>query len=974
MKKCLLTIIILIGFLTVSQSQINRDSFLNFKSNLTEYSEANQQIYEFIKSGKNDIIWSEEFDGGIPGDWQIVDNNDFCTFQHTYDGPQGQFSGGVLSLQSTTSDNGFVIIDSDLCNSIEKDDGFQPVDAYLQSPEINLTDYENVVLSFEHAFRYLYSNDDSPLQVLVSNDNENWVSFDVRSGVQSNHMSSNPVYQAINISEVAGGEESVWIRFHKSGTTHYYWMIDDVSISAFAQSDLTIETVKYGGYRNIPGGQQQQLNLSASVFNNGSINLNDVMVHVDINDRLFNESSNTVSVGAGEEKEIFFEETFLPVYKGEYKMMFSFSYNLFNDELGMYSYEETFWVTDSVYSRDDNSYTVALPADVGIPFKAGNRFDISNPAEATSLGVVLHHQSEPGAIIKGLIYEIIDDDFLKVVETSEYTVVELDIPEDYTSEPVNLVLPLEENLELEPGNSYLVAVEYIGVDEIAVVAGTSGVSQPEGASYIFYNDEWHEETITPLIRLYLGNNEAEGNVLLDFTTLDASCGDANGSAKIYPLTGTPPFSFKWSTTPAQTTQTAVSLAEGTYEVTVTDHLGYSATSQVEIIDMGGATPEVDYSINEPTGCGNSDGSIIIDPSAEYDYLWSTGYTGENLENISAGTYMVSITDQEDNCMLELLFYVNDSDVGQILADINHVSCFGGLDGSVAIEFDGDVEDPSYIWSTGETGNTIENLKADTYSVTATYNSCMKMKDFDVNEPDELLIEFEVTELFCYGENTGAIISEVTGGTIPYNYFWNTGSTNDSIYDLTAGNYSLTVTDNNNCKAFNSVNLSEPEAIVIMVDTIIEPTGNENNGAIKIIVAGGTGNEYIFEWNHGPTTQNVTGLPAGNYIVTVTDEAGCSESKSFQIGEVGVDSFPSQKVVSLFPNPAEDYVIIKYGDVMGEVVLYVHDIFGKLIYKEGQNVSEINETYRLNTETFVPGVYIIVVRTIEGDITRKLVVR
>ncbi len=974
MKKYLVLTLIICGILSkVIGQQPSHANQTIINDKIEKSALLYEYIYDLVGKGKSEVIWSEDFDGEIPVDWQMVDNNDFCTFQHTYDAPQGQFSGGVLPLQSTTSDNGFVIIDSDLCNSGNEGD-YQYVDAFLQSPAINLSDHQNVVLSFEHAFRYLHSNDESPIQVLVSTDNENWVSYDVRNGVQSNHMSPNPVYQAINISEIAGEEESVWIRFHKSEVTHYYWMIDDVSLVAFAESDLIIENVNYGGYSNIPGGQQQPLDLSATIFNDGSINIDDVMVHVDINDRLFNESSSEALVGPGEKKEIFLEETFLPEYKGEYNMIFSFSYDLFDDELGMYVYEDSFWVTDSIYSRDDNSYTEGISADAGMPFIVGNRFDFTFPVEATSLGLVLHHQTDPGAIIKGVLYEIDGDDFINVAETSEYTVEEPDIPEDYTEDPVSVVLSFEGSIELEQDKSYIAAIEYIGVDDDAVIAGTTGITQPAGASFMFYDGEWHEETITPLIRLFLGNNQAEGNILLDYTTIDATCGVANGSAKVYPLTGTPPFSFEWNTQPVQNTQTATNLAEGTYEVTVTDYIGYEATVEVEIIDLGGVTPEVDYSINEPAGCGNSDGSIIIDPQDEYDYLWSTGYTGKDLEDISAGTYMVTITEQEDKCTLELLFYVDDSDAAEILSDITHVRCFGNSDGSIALSLDGEVDDPSYIWSTGETENTIENLKAGTYSVTVADSGCMRMDDFDVNEPDELLIEFDVTEPLCHGGNSGAIYSEVTGGTSPYNYYWNTGSGEEYITELFAGNYKLTVTDDNNCKETKTVELTDPDELIITVDTIIEPTGSENDGAIKIFVTGGAENSYSFKWNHGPTTQNVYDLPAGTYTVTVTDVAGCSVSKTFKIGEVWIDKLLSSDIISVYPNPADNYANIKFDGAVGDVEITVNNVFGKTVYKTSLNVGESNKTYMIDTSNMIPGLYLIMVRTDEGDLPLKLIIQ
>ncbi len=970
-------LLISVFFCAISISKGQHDQVYELPSDyshLFKDSDIHAQQQKFTGISKEDIIWYEDFDGSLPATWEVVDNNDFCTFHHTYDGPQGHYSAGIGPLQSTTSHNGFMILDSDLCNSSP---GFWPdtVNAFLQTPGIDLSDHPNVLLSFEHSFRYLYSFEHSLLQVLVSNDSINWVSYDVRNNIQPNHMSPNPLYQMVNISDVAGGEESVWIRFHKVNATYYYWMLDDVSLIEFDESELSIKSVKHGGYSLIPGGQQSPAYLSANVINEGSMPVSDVELKVDINDFFFNESTAISEIGPGEEVEIIIDEPFTPGGKGKYNIVFSLWHESFNNEPVKTSYETSVWVTDTVYSRDDNIYSEGISAEAGEPFIIGNRFDIFSSVEATSVGFVLYHQTEPGAQIKALIYEITDDGFLVIAETGEYTLTDSDIPEDYMYDPVSVVLPFTEHLVLEPDNQYLAAVEYGGGDDIVVIAGSTGIEQPADASYTYADGVWQSEDVTPLVRLCFGNNEADSEILLKFTTEDAYCGEANGSATVYPLTGTPPFSYAWDTEPVQTSQTATDLPEGTYQVTVTDYYGYEATGTVIIYDLGGTMPLVEYEIVNPEGCGESNGAIYIhplDPEAEYDYFWSTGHTTQNIENISAGTYMLTITDQIDNCQLELTFFVNDSDAPEIIADITNVSCYGYSDGAIDITLEGEIYDPSYMWSTGETSSTIENLKAGIYSLTVTDSGCMAMDEFEVTQPDKLFISFDVTEPLCHGEKTGEISAVVSGGTSPYNYYWSTGATGETTTNIAAGKYFITVTDVNTCKIKDSVVVNEPTDIIIEADTIIHPTTGENNGAIYLAVTGGTGN-YEYQWKHGPTTKDITGLPAGTYTVTIIDENGCMETKTFILEEVYVNNILSGAEIVVYPNPANDYTIIEFKAPLGATNIYLKDMYGKRVFEDKITVTDKNRSYLLNTHGFKPGVYIIIISTLDGIASLQLII-
>ncbi|WP_299008047.1 PKD domain-containing protein, partial [uncultured Tenacibaculum sp.] len=129
-----------------------------------------------------------------------------------------------------------------------------------------------------------------------------------------------------------------------------------------------------------------------------------------------------------------------------------------------------------------------------------------------------------------------------------------------------------------------------------------------------------------------------------------------------------------------------------------------------------------------------------------------------------------------------------------------------------------------------------------------------------------------TNVSCNGENDGAADLTVTGGKAPYTYSWNTGASTEDLNSLTIGNYSVTVTDANGCIALANVTITEPLVLSLsLLGSDLSCGGSD--GAIDLTVSGGTA-PYTYSWNTGDTTEDLSGLIAGTYTVTVTDANGC----------------------------------------------------------------------------------------------------
>src|SRR5690606_24921382 len=146
------------------------------------------------------------------------------------------------------------------------------------------------------------------------------------------------------------------------------------------------------------------------------------------------------------------------------------------------------------------------------------------------------------------------------------------------------------------------------------------------------------------------------------------------------------------------------------------------------------------------------------------------------------------------------------------------------------------------------------------------------------------LDLSVHDVECHGELTGDIMLTVTGGAGSYSYEWSNNATSQNLIDVGAGNYSVTVTDGNGCMISDAERIAEPDELVIIVDTIVHvECFGENTGSVSITTQGGT-MPYTWAWSHGANTEDLSGLGAGSYTLTVTDDAGCSTTQMVTISQ------------------------------------------------------------------------------------------
>ena len=367
------------------------------------------------------------------------------------------------------------------------------------------------------------------------------------------------------------------------------------------------------------------------------------------------------------------------------------------------------------------------------------------------------------------------------------------------------------------------------------------------------------------------------------TTVSATCSLLNGSATANPSGGVGPYTYSWNTIPVQTTQTATGLGAGTYTVTVTGAGGCTATATATVSTTGSISATA-TGTNVSCNGGNNGSATATGSggSGPYTYLWSNGQTTQTATGLIAGTYTVTVTSA--GCTATATVTITQPTQLTATNSQTNVSCFGGNDGSATANPSGGVGPYTYSWNTipVQTTQTATNLTAGTYICTITdFNGCVITQNVTITQPTQITSTINSTISTCGLPNGSATVNP-SGGVGPYTYLWSNGGTTQTIAGLLPGVYNVTITGTGGCTATNTVTVLSPGTPILSISssTNVSCFGG-NNGTANTTLVSGTA-PFTYLWSNGQTTANATGLIAGNYTVTVTDNNGCQSTATITI--------------------------------------------------------------------------------------------
>jgi hypothetical protein len=390
---------------------------------------------------------------------------------------------------------------------------------------------------------------------------------------------------------------------------------------------------------------------------------------------------------------------------------------------------------------------------------------------------------------------------------------------------------------------------------------------------------------------------------------DVSCnGATTGTAGVVASGGTMPYSYSWNTSPMQTTANINALAAGTYIATVTDARSCIAIAQATV---GQPTQLSNTKTKSDVVCnGGATGSATVLAAGgivPYTYTWNTipVKTGATVTGLSAGSYIVTITDG-NNCTKKDTVVVNQPAVLNTSVMGTHVSCNGGNSGTAAVVATGGVAPYTYSWNTVpvQLSPGISGLTAGKYIVTVVDNNgCVKADSVTVAQPPALVVAISKTNVSCNAGINGTATATVTGGAPSYKYLWNTTpvQTTANASSLSAGTYTLTVTDALNCQASATTTITQPTALAGTTSKTDVTCFGLTNGVAGITMSGGT-SPYAYSWNTNPvkTTAAINNITAGTYTATVTDANNCIYTASVTVAQPAtLESNTSQANVSCF---------------------------------------------------------------------------
>lgn len=389
---------------------------------------------------------------------------------------------------------------------------------------------------------------------------------------------------------------------------------------------------------------------------------------------------------------------------------------------------------------------------------------------------------------------------------------------------------------------------------------------------------------------------------------NVSCfGQADGSATGMATGGATPYTYSWSN--GATTATATGLAASTYTIVVTDNNGTSASAQASISQPTVLNATI-TSTQDVLCNGESTGSITAGAgggTAPYSYLWSNGDTTNMITSLAAGSYSLTVTDANGCTSFNTGSVTEPTALNPMINKVD-VTTNGGSDGSATSTATGGTSPYTYLWSSGGTTSSITGLTAGTYTLTLTdANGCDSIQAVVINQPTSISVNVSTTNTFCNGSADGTAMANASGGTAPYTYAWSNAGTTQTITNLLAGSYFVTVTDNSGSTSTGSGTVTEPAALVAItvVDSNVTVNGGSDGGA-SASASGGTV-PYTYLWSNGATNASITGVMAGTYTVTVADNNACTNSSSVTITEPAAISL-SATVTDITCNGANDGMI------------------------------------------------------------------
>ncbi|MCB0555143.1 MAG: choice-of-anchor L domain-containing protein [Phaeodactylibacter sp.] len=402
------------------------------------------------------------------------------------------------------------------------------------------------------------------------------------------------------------------------------------------------------------------------------------------------------------------------------------------------------------------------------------------------------------------------------------------------------------------------------------------------------------------------------SLLVQVTTDSTQCqGASDGSALVTASGGTGAYAYSFSpgVGTGAAANTAINLAAGQYEVSVSDGNGCEAiatfaVSEPEALQVQTTTTDVAcYGAATGTAEALATGGV-----GGYQYYWineagDTLAATANAAGLAAGQYNLQLVDA-NGCTLTETLELFQPDSLSVQVALQEASCAGVEDGQANLQVSGGA--PAYIFNWSDIGNgpgQRDDLGFGQYQVSVTdANGCTTMLELEIISPQAISLELDSISTSCFGGMDGQAMVAPNGGTGIYTYEWANGQTTSTATGLAAGPASVLVTDSNGCEATGSTTVPEPPQLEVALQGADPGCFNGADGSITALPEGGVGG-YSFDWSNGTSNPTASGLTAGIHTVSITDSNGCSAENSLVLGQPEpLSSTTSTEAATCNPTP------------------------------------------------------------------------
>ena len=314
----------------------------------------------------------------------------------------------------------------------------------------------------------------------------------------------------------------------------------------------------------------------------------------------------------------------------------------------------------------------------------------------------------------------------------------------------------------------------------------------------------------------------------------------------------------------------------------------------------------DYNGYNVSCSGYNDGAIDFTVNGSvppYSYVWSNGLVSQDVSGLGSGTYSLVIHDLNMCTNFDTIVLSEPSPLldSIILSDYNgyNISCNGYNDGFIDLLVSGSVPPYSYQWNNGTVLQDLNFVGSGNYSVTVTDdNNCIVNRSLNLIEPTILFSGYQLSDyngynISCNGFDDGSIDLSVSGSVPPYSYQWSNGANSQDIFQLVAGEYSIKITDSNNCVFNTDIQIVEADSLRFLIQTSTD-TCNRSIGYGKVNPYGGVP-PYSYLWSNNMSSQEINNLYQGNYIVWLSDANNCEDIQYFSIQNL--------------PKPTADFTVL-----------------------------------------------------------------